>query len=56
MIKYILQSLILFITVSNEAQNSIEYSLTQNADYHDEIKAVVNNKEYIYTHYTWRWN
>ena len=47
MIKHILQLLIFFITVANEAQNSIEYSLTQNADYHDEIKAVFNGKEYI---------
>ena len=46
MIKHILQLLIFFITVANEAQNSIEYSLTQNSDYHDEIKAVINNKEY----------
>ena len=47
MIKHIFQLLILFITVANEAQNSIEYSLTQNANYHDEIKAVINDKEYI---------
>ena len=28
-------------------QQSIKYSLTENEDYHDEIKAVINGKEYI---------
>ena len=47
MIKNIFHSLIFLVTFTNEAQNSIEYSLTENEDYHDEIKAVINGKEYI---------
>ena len=39
--------LIGFVIQNFQAQNNIEYSLTENEDYHDQIKAVINNKEYI---------
>ena len=47
-IKVIFLVSLLCLTIQNcQAQQSITYSLTQNSDYHDEIKSVINGKEYI---------
>ena len=40
-------SLLFYVHQNCSAQNKIEYSLTENEDYHDEIKAEINGKEYI---------
>lgn len=46
MIKNLFINVLTLIPIISLAQNKVEYLLTENEDYHDEIKAIVNNKEY----------
>ena len=50
MIKNLFINLLTLIPIISLAQNKVEYLLTENEDYHDEIKAIVNNKEYTLIH------